>query len=519
MKKYHLLLLSALSGVLLCCGWPVNGFPILLFFAFIPLLFIEDHIYRNRINFSRFSVFFYTYPAFFIWNFLITWWIWNSTPVAILAWILNALFMAVVFNIYHITRRVIYRNNQGYFVLVFYWITFEFLHLDWDLSWIWLNLGNGFACYTKWIQWYEYTGVFGGTFWVLIVNIFIYKISVLLLDKNRSKNKIVVLSTSTLFLIIVPIIISYFIYYNYEEKEKPVNVVVIQPNLDPYNEQYSLPPLEVIDRNIELAIKEIDSSTKFIVSPESAIQEGIWEDQLNDSPSIKKLRAFNKKFSQLRIVIGASSYKRFNEEEPLTNTARKHKYNNFWYDAYNTAMLTDTSKYIQIHHKSKLTPGVEKMPSWKLLKPLEKYAIDLGGTLGSLGSDKEKKVFIIQEDSLIIAPVICYESVYGEYCAEFVKKGANLIFVITNDGWWGNTPGYKQHFSFSPMRAIETRRSIARSANTGISAFINQRGDVLQPTSYWEPAVIQQNINANSDLTFYVKYGNYIGRISMFVSA
>ena len=158
------------------------------------------------------------------------------------------------------------------------------------------------------------------------------------------------------------------------------------------------------------------------------------------------------------------------------------------------------------------------MPSWKILKPLENFAIDLGGTIGTLATDKEKKVFNTK-DSLKVAVLICYESVYGEFITKFVRNGANLIFLITNDGWWGNTPGHRQHFSFSPLRAIETRRSFARSANTGISCFINQKGDVFQKTEYWVQAVIKQNINANSKLTFYVKYGDYLGRISAFITA
>jgi apolipoprotein N-acyltransferase len=117
-----------------------------------------------------------------------------------------------------------------------------------------------------------------------------------------------------------------------------------------------------------------------------------------------------------------------------------------------------------------------------------------------------------------VAAVICYESIYGEFIGRFVRNGAELIFVITNDGWWGDTPGHRQHFSFSRLRAVETRRSIARSANTGISAFINQRGDVLQESEYWVPAVLKQSMNANSNITFYSMNGDYLARIASFIS-
>jgi apolipoprotein N-acyltransferase len=148
---------------------------------------------------------------------------------------------------------------------------------------------------------------------------------------------------------------------------------------------------------------------------------------------------------------------------------------------------------------------------------LRNVFFNLGGASGSLGSQDEASVFELKDESKA-APVICYESVFGEYLTDYVKKGAELIVIITNDGWWRNTPGYKQHLSFARLRAIETRRSVARSANTGISAFINQRGDLVETTRWWEEAAIKGILNLNDEVTFYVKYGDYIARISMFVS-
>ena len=105
---------------------------------------------------------------------------------------------------------------------------------------------------------------------------------------------------------------------------------------------------------------------------------------------------------------------------------------------------------------------------------------------------------------------------YGEFVTEYVKKGANMLFVITNDGWWGNTLGYKQHLYYSGLRAIETRRSIARSASTGISCFIDQRGEFMKQTEYGKKAAIKAQINANSKMTYYAEHGNFISRILLF---
>ncbi|MFU8844466.1 MAG: apolipoprotein N-acyltransferase [Bacteroidales bacterium] len=514
MKKHQLLILSALSGILFTIGWPVNGFPGFLFMALVPLLMIEKHIAENKVEYGIFSVFFYTFPAFFIWNIATTWWIWNSTPVAAVAWLLNSMFMSIVFQVYHYVRKNVYPENKGFFVLPFLWITFEFIHLNWKLTWPWLNLGHGFATYNRWVQWYEYTGILGGTLWVILINLMFFKAFL-----NGMKNKRTVLRKTgiALLLIFIPALISQLIYFSYEEKSDPVRIIVTQPNLDPYSEQYTIDPLEVVELNLSLAEPLFDEKTQFIVAPESAIQESIWEGNYDWSPSLTKLSEVVAENPKLGIVIGASTFRRINEGEVIPSSARFHQKLGFYYDRYNTAFLIDTSDRFQKHHKSKLTPGVEYMPSWGPLSFLENMAIDLGGTVGSLGIDNELNPFVAAGE-VSIAPLICYESVYGEFTGKFINKGAGLIFVITNDGWWGNTPGHKQHLYFSPLRAIETRRSIARSANTGISCFVDQRGDISQPTVYWEPDAIKQEINLNRKITFYTSMGDYIGRISAFLS-
>jgi apolipoprotein N-acyltransferase len=517
LKKYHLLLISILGGLLLSLAWPEKGFAPLLFIGFVPFLFIEDHILKHRDNYRKISVFFLAYPGFLFWNILTTWWIWNSTGFgAILAWVLNALMMSLTLYLFHFTRRAM-PSRQNQFFLIFFWISYEYFHHNWDATWPWLSLGNGFAGWHKWIQWYEYTGIFGGTFWILLVNIILFQLLIRVWEKEI-KLKIILPTITVILCILLPVLLSYRLYNHYKEKPWPVDVIVVQPNMDPFNEQYTLPPSELLAVNIDLARQMLDSSAVFIVSPESAITENIWEDRLDESGSLDTLQSFLSGYPKAGYVIGASTYHNFLPGDKLSATARKYRSTEGHYDVYNSAIYLDSTGMIRIHHKSKLTPGVEKMPFARLMKPLENLAFNLGGTVGSLGIDAERTVFTRPCDSVKIAPVICYESVFGAYVAQYIRKGANLIFVITNDGWWGNTPGHRQHFTFSKLRAIETRRSIARSANTGISAFIDQRGDVYQKTKYWEPAVIRQVINANDEITFYVKYGDYIARLSAFVA-
>mgnify|MGYP006197650943 FL=1 len=183
---------------------------------------------------------------------------------------------------------------------------------------------------------------------------------------------------------------------------------------------------------------------------------------------------------------------------------------------YNTSLLIDDKNELSFIHKSLLVPGVEIMPFSQYLPFLEQLSIENGGTSGSLGVEKEPQ--ILNGHGLTFAPLICYESVSGGILAEQCRKGAEVVFVITNDGWWGDTPGYKQHMSFSRLRAIESRRSVVRSANTGISCVINQRGDVIHQTKWWKKDAFNAVVNKNNELTFYATYGDVMGRSFSFVS-
>ena len=158
------------------------------------------------------------------------------------------------------------------------------------------------------------------------------------------------------------------------------------------------------------------------------------------------------------------------------------------------------------------------MPWPAVFKYIEKFAIDLGGISGSLGMQEEREAFFTANKKFAAGPIVCYESVYGEYVTEYVIKGANFLAIITNDGWWGDTPGYRQHLKYASLRAIETRRSIVRSANTGITATINQRGEIENKTSWWKEDAIKATININNNLTFYTRFGDYLGVLAICIT-
>lgn len=270
---------------------------------------------------------------------------------------------------------------------------------------------------------------------------------------------------------------------------------------------------------LEIADSLVTRETDYIVGPETFINNGIWVATIDQHPEVVKLKDFLKHYPEAKLVIGASTWKLYEEPGEFTSTSRPFRGGPKRYDYFNSAFQLDASGEIPIYHKSMLVTGVEKMPHKELLSFLENLVVELGGTMRGNGSQEFREAFASPQDGTRVAPVICWESVFGEYVTDYVSEaGANFLFIITNDGWWKNTPGHKQHNSFARLRAIETRRSVARSANTGISSLIDQRGRELARIGWWERSGLRGTLNKNDKLTFYVKHGDYLGRIAVLLT-
>lgn len=485
-------------------AWPVSPFTFLIFIAWIPLLFVADNTER------RLRFFFYSFLSTLVWNACTTWWIWNSTDVgAIAAIIANSLIMTLPWWGYHIFKKR-YGKKTGYAALVFFWMTFEYIHLNWQLSWPWLTLGNVFAEHPSWVQWYEYTGTSGGTMWILLLNILLYAIFQKARSKKYEAGKIAV----ALALLIIPLMLSFFIQSRIDTTVKTTsNVIIVQPNIDPYNEKFDESSISSqLNTLISLSEKELDSNTRLILWPETALSAVVWQNELEYVSIYKPVFDFVRRHPNITLQTGTESLKSYGTSK-ATNTARLNENDNTYYDDFNAAVSIKAGAPLQFYDKSKLVPGVETLPDFLLwMAPVfEKF----GGTAGGYGKSKEAAVFSQKSDPYVTAPIICYESIYGEYVASYVSKGANLLTIMTNDGWWGNTPGHKQHLEYARLRAIETRKWIARSANTGISAVINNRGDIVATQPWDKAAYIKATISAEAGETFYVKYGDILFKIAL----
>ena len=498
-KYMNKLFLALLAGLLMAFSWPSIGFFPLIFIAFIPLLILENEAEGDK------QLFLYAFFTFFLFNLITTYWVYYATAIgAIIAFFVNSTLFATVFLLFHKVKKLT-SERIGYLSFIVFWISMEYMHLNWHLSWPWLTLGNVFAMFPIFIQWYEFTGFLGGSLWVLLVNLFLFR---LYYHKNKIKNIL-----SVIFIICFPLFLSFYIYFNLEEEsENKIDVLIVQPNVDPYTEKFNKEYKQQLVDFVSLAKTKITQQTQLLLAPETALLEPIWENKIEATFSVKLFRALQKDFPNLNILVGATTYKMFESGQKITSTARKIRNQDFFYDAYNSAIFIPDSGDIQVYHKTRLVPGAEKMPLPYILDPLAKFIVNLGGISGSLASDNYLNSF--QIDKIELAPLICYESVFGDMGLDNI----NLLAIITNDGWWKNTAGYKQHFQYSRLRAVEQRKSIVRSANTGISGFIDFKGEVLQKSKWDQPICLTANVGLNNVKTFYSQFGDYIGRVCVFLA-
>lgn len=523
-----------ISSILLTVPYIVPHTGLLMLFALLPLLEAERLITERGVK----RGWIFHYSAFLLWNFFTTYWIYNATlPGAIAAIVLNSLQMSLIFGGFRWFKRKV-SPSVGYLFLVFGWLAWEHFYFEAEISWPWLVLGNGFATSIKNIQWYEYTGTLGGSLWVLVANVLLFRfLSVKLSSKflsfklsgnniengfnfqlvaSRLKTKGTLLALILCVILLTgPVVASQIMYYTYKENHNPKEFLIIQPNIDPYSDKFSgMSQDEQDEILIKIASEGAAEGTAMIVAPETFTSNLLENDPLR-SGTVPKFIRLLKTTGVPDILFGAQTfrvYPSYDHTGPPTLTARKT--DGGWYDSFNTAVYLDSTGRIDYYHKSKLVVGVEYLPYPQYLGFLGDIMIDLGGATGSYGTQDERYIRENSDGTIKIGAAICYESVYGDYYRGYILKGANVMSIITNDGWWGNTPGYRQHLRYASLRAIETRRSIVRSANTGISAFINQRGDIISQLGWWERGCLRGEVNLNEKETLFVRYGDYTGRIA-----
>ena len=515
MNKYTLVFLSVTGGVLSGLAWTGWCTGLILLGAFVPFFIIEIHLFENQKRYTPNEFFLYILPGLVIFSIIaIAWMRVASITGALLVIMGLSLLMAFSLWLAHIIR-LRAGNAAGIVSLFSLWLSYEYTSLNISIISPWLNLGNGLAKDIHLIQWYEYTGTGGGTLWILLSNL-ILALTVIRAAEHKKSLTILIL---WILIITIPVSFSIVRYYTIRENPKEATeVVIIQPNIDPYTEKFVIPFKVQLQKVIKMANESATINTAWIITPETTIDDPVNLDDLQNDQYIKMIKELVAKYPSSSVVTGMVTYRQYQiTDGPPTSSAVKRGASGFYSDHFNSAMRIDTGLSFEYYHKSKLVPGIEmqflKGPGI-LISRILPY---LGGTKWGYGTQAERVSFTHPNLLFKVAPIICYESVFGSYVTDYVRNGANALFIITNDGWWINSDGYRQHLTYASLRAIETRRPVARCGNTGVSSFIDIRGNRTMETDWWTETVIKGNIFPEERITFYAEHGDYVMRISLFM--
>lgn len=523
-RKLVILSLVALSSALLSVPFLVSGTGWLSLIGFVPLLWAENLASEDGMK----GFCWWHYLCFVLWNAATTSWVCNATVGGgIFAVLANALQMSLIFGLFRWSRKWL-SGPIPYIFLAFVWIAWERWYLtEAQISWPWLVLGNAFARTTGWIQWYEFTGTLGGSLLVWTANLSVFGILESLAVGRWNTFNIKAKSAAlagTLALFVAPPVISLFL--KPESSDESLDVVIAQPNIDPYNKFGGMTQEE----QNELLLSQFDSipdnGAVLLVAPETFTGDVVTNEP-SASPTVRRFTSFLRSHPNANLLVGASSRTYMERVLRPSHTARPAGRGR-WVESHNSAMMLDAFSPPELFHKSKLVVATEMTPYPAVFCKIDDW---LGGVMGRCIGQKQTVPLHFDEyarssdstfsasRSIPVGCAVCYESVYGEYCTRYVRNGAKVLAVITNDAWWGDTPGYVQHLSYSCLRAIETRRWIARSANTGISAIIDPSGKVVSRTSWWQPEVLRGKVGLSDEETFFVRNGDFVGRLSTLMAA
>lgn len=508
-------ILALSTGILFGCAFPPFPLGVLACVSLVPLLLLIERLGSLR------KQFLYSYFSFFVASCIALYWVGGFThakdPYLMMGGVLALVWEPFFFSLILLAYLVVRRNLGlaiGLLGLPFVWITFEWLYALGEFAFPWLTLGNTQTYQIGKLQFAEYTGVYGISLWLVIINVLFFFLLIRLLrnDEGNSFKRNLYIGGAILIIYVLPDLYSLTID---EDKFSaadvaPINVGIVQPNLDPWEKWEGAKSIEgrwgSVERLLSLTREQRRSGVQLIVWPETAV--------LFDLPS------HGLEYSRFRgavdslgisIVSGYASYRfyRPTEAPPASSVIRG---GDLYYDSYNSIFLVQPhDERFQRYAKMRLVPFAERIPYAEavpfLIEPL-RWSVGIS----NWGIGKDSTVFEDANGHSQFLAMVCYESIFPEFVASFVKRGASFLVFITNDSWWGNTSGARQHNQFAVLRSIENRRWVVRCANGGISCFVDPMGRMYDKTQMYTGAVIHRVIQPRTERTFYTMHGDWLAR-------
>lgn len=488
---------SLTAGILLGLSFPPVDLSYLSIPAFILLIHLANSVdsYKELIKFS--------FPGFLVWNLITTYWLMMaSVGAGIGANIANSLIMVIPLCFMRFFQE---RFSTSYIVVSLQaasWVTYEFLHHNWDLAWPWLTIGNAWANQVGLIQYISLTGHLGISLWVILTAAFAYQ-------ALQYHSRQLALYTVLILLIPPAVSLAYFGFTNPQlEAENSVRVTVIQPNHDSYQDFGGMSGnREVIDSLFSITNKIKQADSELIVWPENAIESAV----LLDSYEVNRV-ADSAAAWQANFIVGIGLITTY-PQGSAPDLYRGYYRGSVPFNVYNSALFVDANRSISQYHKRSLVPFVERFPFVNFFATIDIFDWFDWGLLAGYG--KGELPSMLKTPNFITTGLICYDSVYPGWIREFVNSGAGFITIITNDGWWGNSSGHLQHFAYARLRAIEFNRWVVRSANNGTSGIIRSDGTVEQKTKFWLRTGFNSTIPVLTNQTVYARFGDWLAYQSL----
>ncbi|TAG06822.1 MAG: apolipoprotein N-acyltransferase [Cytophagia bacterium] len=475
-----------------------------IFIFFLPILWLENEVYTKKLKKRYFFI--WIWLIFLFINVSVLYWTVNDTLISsIILYVCNGLLMSLPILLFCVLHRRLEKLLTEKYVYVgfgLFWLSFEYLHSLSDFAFPFLNLGNIFSSIPQIIQWFSITGILGGSFWVLLVNVFIF----ITYQKSTHQNIF-----TLIFLVVMPIFISFLMLYTTEKDKETKEILIMHPNMVRYG-QDALLHIEQINKYTEIINKNITKNTDYVLMPETAIQIKQWRHLLDNHLPTLFFQQITKKYPKLKIIAGVitSEYSKDSIE------TEKEKYTNKHFKTYNAMIQIDNTKNVQWRTKSKLVPYEERRPYYlDWFSPIYFY---FGGERWNYTKNLgiENNFFEDNISGLNVVPLICYESFFDEFATTKMNQKTMFLTCSANEVWYKNTEGITQEFEKIRLLAICTSKSVARSSDFGGSGLVDKQGNVLVKLDNDKKDFLLVNIPINTKNTLFMYWGEIIGKIALF---
>ncbi len=488
--------LSITAGILLGLSFPPVNLSFLSFPAFILFFLLTEKSasYKQTAYFS--------YAGFLVWNIATTYWLMMaSVGAGIAAMLANSVLMTIPLCLAQFFSKKFKNPVLIALLQASAWVGYEFLHHNWDLAWPWLAIGNAWSNQVSLIQFISNTGHLGISFWVVFT-------SALAVQAIRLKTRFLAISTTTSLLLLPLGSLVYFGLTNPVDMDvDPVSVTVIQPNHDSYENYGGMSGIsEVLDSLYSITEKVKTDDSELIIWPENAIDQATRIGNYVTTRIADSAIAWN-----TNLLIGTGLTVVYNDDN-LPTTYRTSR-NGTNYNIFNSTLFSDDEGNLTYYNKANLVPIVERTPFLDFFNKIDVFGLVDWGGIPNYGKGNTPDMLITEAFST--PGLVCYDSVYPGWIREFVNDGADFITIITNDGWWGNSSGHLQHFSYARLRAIEFDRWVVRSANNGTSGIIRPDGTIEQKTEYWVRTGFNSTIPKRSSRTLYTRFGDWLSYLCL----